>query len=524
MFRLLFKTLDIENTYTINSFIYILSKLPILKDLITNDIYKSKIIKGFIGVFVRLFILARAIFLKFMYYFLIFFITYKMFFSTMVSSFLHIYFVLTILGMFINNKLLNTNKKKYFSLLLFNMDATEYFRANIFYNIITNTILNTACITIFVYYFLACPTYLHCIMLIIFTLCARLIGEMMNIMFYRKYHYIWYTNNSLYFTVLVICIGSCFLPFLKLFIPLKAMYIITLLSTIMGMISLVYLLKIKDYRLIYKKLNMVTNAMDSKNEKDYLRQAMVDVREKDKIINNKKIKNKHGYDMFNTIFFERHKEILVRSARKYAFISFIVYGILSVLIIKDINYNQKIRYFLQNQLSWFVIIMFFINRGAIITQAMFFNCDHAMLQYNFYREPKTIVSLFKKRLITIAKVNLLPAFVIGIGNVVLLVLSSEYSWMIYITTFLYIILLSIFFSIHYLVLYYLLQPFNKNLEVKRASYSFATLITYMISYWLTNIVIHSLTLTIIVIIFVILYTIIALYLVKKVSPKTFKLK
>ena len=30
-------------------------------------------------------------------------------------------------------------------------------------------------------------------------------------------------------------------------------------------------------------------------------------------IDNKKIDGKNGYDLFNTIFFERHKEILLRS-------------------------------------------------------------------------------------------------------------------------------------------------------------------------------------------------------------------
>ena len=45
--------------------------------------------------------------------------------------------------MFINNKLLNTSKKKYFSIILFNMDATNFYKANIFWNTIVNFILNS---------------------------------------------------------------------------------------------------------------------------------------------------------------------------------------------------------------------------------------------------------------------------------------------------------------------------------------------------------------------------------------------
>ena len=523
MISTLKKSLDIEITYTVNSFIYILSKLPILRDLFTEDIYKSKFVKRLVGVFVRLFLFAREIFLKFMYFFIIFYISYKFFFDNMIHSFFHIYFILTLLGMFINNKLLDTNKKKYFSLILFNMDATKYFRATLFYNIVTNTFFNTICILFFVQYLLKPPTVIYSFMLIVFTLFVRLVGEVLNIMFYRKYNYIWYTNNSIYFPILIICLGACFLPYLKIFIPINVMFILTIIFIILGTVSFIYLMNIKDYKLIYKRLSLVTNAMDSKHEKDYLRQAMVDVKDKDKKIDSSKLKNKHGYDMFNTIFFERHKEILLRSARKYSFICIIVYIVLGYLMINKSDYNTSISYFIHNRLAWFVIIMFFINRGAIITQAMFFNCDHAMLRYNFYREPSSLLELFKKRLLTVSKVNLLPAFVIGIGNVVLLIISNDYNFIICLTTFLYIISLSIFFSVHYLVLYYLLQPFNKNLEVKRASYSFATMFTYIISYWLTGLVLNSLVLSIFGIVFMSLYIVISLILVYKFAPETFKL-
>ena len=167
--------------------------------------------------------------------------------------------------------------------------------------------------------------------------------------------------------------------------------------------------------------------------------------------------------------------------------------------------------------------MYFINRGAIITQAMFFNCDHAMLSYNFYKEPKTIIELFKKRLKTVTKVNLLPAFVIGIGNIILLIILKETDIIVLLSMFIFIIFLSIFFSVHYLVIYYLLQPFNKDLEVKKASYSFVTLITYILCYNLIDLVLDIKVLSILGIIFTGIYILISMALVYKVAPKTFKL-
>ena len=524
MINALIKTLQIDLYYSVNSFIYILSKLPILKDLITNDSYKSKGLKRIVGFFGIVFSLARAIFLKFMYFFVILFICYKLFPNNIVRSFFHIYFFLTVLGMFINNKMLNTNKKKYFSIIVFNIDATSFFRANLFWNLITTTIMNLICIFLFVNYLLVSPSILYSIILVVFTTCVRLIGEMLNIMFFKKYKYVWYSNNTLYFPILAILLGCCFLPYLKVFIPFKIITRITILLVVAGIYALIYLLRIKDYKLIYKRLSQITNVMDSKNEKDYLKQAMVDVQEKDKKIDSKILEKKEGYDLFNTIFFERHREILLRSAKKYSAIIVIVYGILAYLMINYTNYNQSIAEFIHLKLAVFVIIMFFINRGAIITQAMFFNCDHAMLRFNFYRDPEVIVELFKKRLRTVTLVNMLPAVVIGIGNTILLLLSSNtYNVITIATTFLFIISLSIFFSVHYLVIYYLLQPFNKEMEVKRASYSFVTMGTYIVSYWLSGLVLSSEVLSIFGVLFVILYIILALLLVYKVSPRTFKL-
>ena len=525
MINVLLKTLQIDLYYSVNSFIYVLSKLPILRDLITKDIYKSKWIKRVVGIIGILFSIARAVFLKFIYFFAILFICTKLFPNNIVKSFFHIYFLLTILGMFINNKLLNTSKKKYFSILIFNIDATSFFRANLFWNILTSTILNTLIIYFFVDYLLLSPTILYSLILVLFTLGVRLTGEMLNIEFFRKYKYVWYTNTSLYFPVLIVLIGCCFLPYLNIFIPFKVIIGCMILVLLIGSYSFMYLMKVKDYKLIYKRLSQITNVMDSKHEKDYLKQAMVDVQEKDKKIDKKIIEQKEGYDLFNTIFFERHKEILLRSARKYSIVIAIIYIILTYLVVNYSNYNKSITEFLHIKLSVFVMIMFYINRGAIITQAMFFNCDHAMLRYNFYREPKVILELFKKRLLTVTKVNLLPAFVIGIGNTVLLLLSNtHYSGISMIASFLFIISLSIFFSVHYLVIYYLLQPFNKDMEVKRASYSFATLGTYILTYWLTGLVLSSEILSILGVLFVIIYIVIALLLVYKVSPKTFKLK
>ena len=521
MIKYLEKSLEFDLAYTVNSFLYVLRGLPILKDLLTDDIYKSNFIKRMVNIFMIIFFIVRGLFLKFFYFFIIFVACSELFPNTFIKAYFHIYFILTIIGFFINNKLLNSSKKKYFSINLFKVSANKMAKADLLWNQLSNLVLNSICIFIFGY--LINSPIIYSITLILFTFFIRFIGEALNIIFYKKYNYIWYSNTKFYVGILTILLAIGALPFLNIFIPIKVIVGVTAIVIIFGVIAANYLFKLTDYKLMYQKLFSIVKVMNSKNDKDYLRQAMVEVKEKDKKIDNKKINGKKGYDLFNTIFFERHKEILIRSAKKYSFVLIGIYIIIGYLVLTDLQFSEATSQVLHKNLGWFVIIMYFVNRGAIITQAMFFNCDHAMLSYNFYRKSKNLLGLFKKRLLTISKVNLLPALVVGIGNAVLLILCKDYSLSIIITTFLFIIFLSVFFSVHYLVIYYLLQPFNKDLEVRKMSYSFVTLITYIVSYMMTNVTMNSVLFSILGLLFTIIYIALALYLVYKFAPKTFKL-
>lgn len=131
-----------------------------------------------------------------------------------------------------------------------------------------------------------------------------------------------------------------------------------------------------------------------------------------------------------------------------------------------------------------VFIMYLINREETVTQAMFMNCDHSMLTYRFYRQPKAVLTLFRYRLISLIKINLIPASVLAIGLPVLLWISggTEQAWN-YIVLFISILLMAVFFSVHYLVLYYLLQPYNIELESKSTMYTVIKSLTWLVCYF-----------------------------------------
>lgn len=513
MINTLIKSFQIDISYKVNSFIYSFKKLPIIEDLFDDDSYNNKLVKNFIGIIEIIVSLFKFTLKKGLYFYFIFLV------STIINPtkefFFHIYFSLTLLGMFINNNILRTSQKKYLSLILFNMDSNKYLKSTLLWNTLINLIFN------FIFLLLILNDLKSTCILTLFTLNARFIGEYLNIIFYKKYKYTWYSNNKIFIPVILLLILIIILPIFKIIIPWNIILLITILSIILGIISIIYLFKIKDYKLLYKKISC-NKIIINKDEQDaYIKQSM---KEKDKVIDSSIIEKKEGYDLFNTIFFKRHKEILLRSAKKYSIYASLIYIIVIIIMLKYPNYNKSIAEFIHLKLSIFILIMFFINRGHLLIRAMFYNCDHAMLSYNFYREPKVILELFKKRLLMTIKVNLYPALVIGIGNTILFLISKNtYTYITIVTTFIFIISLSIFYSVHYLVIYYLIQPYNVNMKPKKISYSVITLLTYYLTYRLSDLVIPSIELSIIGILFTIIYVVISLILVYKVSPKTFKL-
>ena len=176
-------------------------------------------------------------------------------------------------------------------------------------------------------------------------------------------------------------------------------------------------------------------------------------------------------------------------------------------------------------LPYFVFIMYAVNRGTGFTQALFMNCDHSLLTYSFYKQPRFILKLFQIRLREIIKINLLPAGVIGGGLALLLFASGgtdnpvDYGVLV-----ISILAMSVFFSVHYLTIYYLLQPYNIGTEMKNGTYQLVLSGTYLACFMLMRLQVPILTFGLMTIAFCVLYCVLASLLVYRLAPKTFRLR
>ena len=302
------------NTYNINVLLYRLSKIPLFNKLINKNIYSSTADKKIFSIIINIYTFIKSIIFKLFYYFIIYISVLYLFKENLSNSFIHVLIILTILGIFINTNLFTPGKKNYYFINLLKMDAYKYTVANLIFAVLNSFILNGICLLIFKS--ILGFSYINIILLSIITSLSRLLSEVFGLLYYKYFSNILINNYFHYFTLVFICLGlSYILPYFNITINFNIVLIITSIIIIFSMLSIGYLKRVYDFKLIYKRLNTNSLLVDDENNSIF---SIYEVDKKDYKIDDKKLKGKSGYDLFNTIFFLRHKKILMKSAIKYS--------------------------------------------------------------------------------------------------------------------------------------------------------------------------------------------------------------
>lgn len=519
MIQTLLKAFQIDMTYQMNAFMYRLKKLPLIGSLIPNWLFAKSEFKK--AIFIISFILKviwgfakKSLYIGLMIYWPITLMPVSSHHSMMT-----IFFFLTIFGAFCNSSLLVASSKKYYNVILMHMDAKKYALSHFYFLIISTVITMTPALL------LCLPAWYHVMVCLLFWVGMKIIGEAITLWYYLKKDIVLTTHFKFNLLAGILVILAYLFPYLQWNISWGILNIIVVFVTLMSLFAIRYLTNNTKYHLVYKQLITYNKIMFKVDTASIQSEQNNKVMSQQDISLPPAIKNKKGYDYLNSIFSLRHKKILLNSAQK---ISLILLGIVAVCIggsLINENIKNMIHTFILTKFPYFVFLMYMINRGSVISQAMFFNCDHSMLAYSFYRRPQTILALFKARLKTIITVNLLPAGIIALSLPILLyVTGSSVNGAVSISVFISILFLSIFFSIHHLVVYYLLQPYDINMTAKSSMYSIVNTITYLACYIIIHITVNTFVFSVGVIVFTIIYMILSLLLVYRLAPKTFKLK
>ena len=234
---------------------------------------------------------------------------------------------------------------------------------------------------------------------------------------------------------------------------------------------------------------------------------------------------KQGFEYLNELFIKRHRTILWRSTLRIAALcALLCCGILVLMTVQP-GTKADINEMVMTWLPYFAFIMYLINRGTGFTKALFMNCDHSLLTYSFFKRSDFVLKLFQIRLREIMKINAVPALVIGVGLCLILYASGgTKNSMNYVVLLVSIPAMSLFFSIHYLTAYYLLQPYTVGTEMKSGTYRIVMILTYVVCYAMMNLRLPTLVFGAACIAFCVVYSIVACVLVYKFAPKTFRLR
>ena len=133
--------------------------------------------------------------------------------------------------------------------------------------------------------------------------------------------------------------------------------------------------------------------------------------------------------------------------------------------------------------------------------------------------------MFGLRIVSVIKYNVIPAVMIAVFSIVVIALTGGQAYFLqYVFNILTIALALIFFSTRHMVIYYLLQPYAKDVMIKSKLYGITSFITGAVLIIMVFTPLTAWMLTIAGTLITVIYIFAAGKLVYKYSPKTFRIK
>lgn len=515
---------SLKNTYRVNGILFSLKQIPFLKKLLPATLYRAKGLKVFANVLSVLWEIVSA-FLGKLLYFVTMVCGIGILYEKLPKSevFLHVLLFLTVIGSFTNTHLFHSSREKYYAIILMRMDAREYTLVNYIYSML-KIVLGFLPFTIF-FGMNKGVSFPFCLILPFCVAGLKCFVAALRLYVYEKKG-VSYNEDKLskcaWSFIAVLLAAAYGLPLLGVALPETVSMTIFLLFLPLGTAGLVKVLTFGDYREVNRELLAgLSNQMDP----DAVRKMIKQRNEKNISADLSVGSNRSGFEYLNELFIKRHRKILWDSAKKISYVSaFLVIGVLTAAVLRP-DLQPKLNGIVMTRLPYLVFLMNSLNRGEQFTQVLFMNCDHSLLGYSFYKRPKFILRLFQLRLREIIKINAVPAAVIGIGSALILFAAGGTDHPLnYLVLIVSVLSMSLFFSVHYLTIYYLFQPYNAGTEIKSGIYQILRWATSLLCLFFLNLRMPVRMFGGMTIVFCVLYSIVANVLVYRLAPKTFRVR
>lgn len=519
----------VKCTYRANSLLYALKQIPILKKMIPQAAYSVPVLKVLAVIAFAIWEIGVTFVTKAAYLGLI-----VLFPALSVANlhelrftasqvFLHMLVLLTAAGGLINNRLLNSTKLAHYTVSLLRMDAKRFTLSDFAYQQL-RFLIGFLPFTVLFGRLADVPLW-FCLLLPFTVVGSKLIGGAFELFCEKRFGIVPEEGKMAFLMTavsLVLLCGAFIPPLLGFVIPQAVSTGILLAMIPLGILCVrpITAFSSLGYKTLTNRLQV--NALNQMNN------AKVNVKknaEKNISADPNVTSSRSGFEFLNELFVKRHSKILWSTTEKIAMVLGAVLAGVLIVVLRFPDARPGINAFLMTKLPLLWLVLYALNRGMSFTQACYMNCDHALLTYPFFKKPGSILRLFRIRLREISKINAVPAAILGCGAALLLALSGgtdnplNYAILIIAT-----LAVSMFFSIHYLMLYYLFQPYTVGSEMRGGPYSFISGGTYFVCYMLMQVKLPTLMFGLMCILFCVCYCLIAYALVYKFAPRTFKLR
>lgn len=274
------------------------------------------------------------------------------------------------------------------------------------------------------------------------------------------------------------------------------------------------------YYCMDQSLQMDKKIFEMTKGNDYTRQGL-QMQKKLSTEKGKDLSHLSGMTYLNALLFDRYKKVLYKKVRNW---------VLSLVVI--LVALEAFRYYLEpfeltdavllRCLPFSFMIMYIASSGKVVAQMVFVNCDISMLHYPFYREAKTIIAGFNYRFWQTCKLNLI--FAGSLFAVILVLGRFAFSLETILLTALLLLSLTALFSFHDLFIYYILQPFTKDMDVSNPFYKFLSGALYWVAYLNIKLDLGSHLYILLISLAMIAYVSIGYWILLKKAPQTFRLK
>ena len=520
MFDLMYQQMQIAFAEEINKFIYTLKNIPFIGKYIPEELYARVALKRAFAVFAGICSIIGDILNKLCYFIfaivigVIILVDEKTGFGESGKIILWIFFFMNILaGSFVNSKICACDEKDYLFVGLLRIDARKYFLLKVFKSQITQIIYYT--VFMFVAQHIFDGDIKNTLLYMVGFAAFRFIGEAFRLYLNDRFGMPFTDKNKLLYilynayTVVIFfaAYGTTFvLLFLKYPMEMKKIVfpdicviaanpVFIVVSLILAAFSIRYIINYKNYPFVAKRLAGFSTVMQQKAEVEEVSKVNKNIEADDlskKETGQKIFEEKEGYEYLNAIFFERHKKIFSRPRKLKTVISFIIMAasIVGLIVFKAGSTAKEFNSFANDMwnamdrvMTIFVFLMYCITSGRSITRALFYNCDHSLMKYGYYRRPDAILKNFRIRLRFMLKSELPMVVVLCVGFVIdTIIIGKADQWVKLLSIIACIVLLSIFYSVVYLCMYYIFQPYTEGGKETGVGYSVCKGVIYVASY------------------------------------------